>query len=177
MPCPFCSKAEPVRIEIKSLNLRICPNCLAAFLPGSQFTALRKDLNDATKGAWLRKLYTCPEIEYFSEVNCLEHGTPLVPGTLPNYSINGLVPSCCDLQHLPPVIMAKILELGIMASGKIGLGGFRASKPRASNAFGKFLGSIIFHFWNKKPKIDDGFSRLQYDSKFKEVLGEWIPEN
>ena len=177
MPCPFCSKFEPVRIEIKSLNLRICPNCLAAFLPASQFAALRKDLDDATKGAWLRRLYKCPAVELPSEIKCLEHGTPLVPGTIPNYSFEGLVPSCCDLQHLPPALMAKILELGIVASSKTGLRGFGASKPRVSNNFGKFLGSIIFHFWNKKPKIDDGFDRLQYDSKFEKVLGEWIPED
>jgi hypothetical protein len=177
MPCPFCSKSEPVRIEIKSLNLRICPNCLAAFLPASQFATLRKDLDDATKKAWLRKIRKCPAVELSSEIKCLEHGTPLVSGTLPSYSFEGLVPSCCDLQHLPPPLLAKVLELGIVASGRIGLGGFGASKPRASNAFGKFLGDMIFHFWNKKQKIDDGFDRLQYDSKFKDVLGEWIPED
>jgi hypothetical protein len=174
--CSFCSKSEPVRIDISSLNLRICPNCLAAFLPASQFAALRRDINDSTKGAWVRKLQNInPETVPGPDTPpvCLEHGSPLVDGIIPNYGFNGLVPACCDLQHLPPSLMIKILEIGIEA----GIGGLTSFSSRKMNPISEFLGGIIFRFWQKRQKnVDDGLDRLQYNFKFKDVLGEWIDQ-
>jgi hypothetical protein len=97
-----------------------------------------------------------------------------VPGTIPNYSFEGLVPTCCDLQHLPPPLMIKILELGLGAS--IGsMGGLFGVSKRKINPVAEFLGGIVFHFWEKKQKkADDGLDRLQYNFKFKDVLGEWV---
>ena len=175
MLCSFCSKSEPVRIEIRSLNLRICPNCLATFLPASQFPALRRDVDKATKGAWIRRLKAALQAapgENLSSVNCLEHGVPLESGIIPNYSFEGLVPKCCDLQHLPPSLLVKILELGLNSPRMPG----SASRAKI-NPVSQFLGGIVFYFWEKKQKkIDDGLDRLQYNLKFKDVLGEWIPE-
>jgi len=165
MLCSFCSKQEPVRIDIGSLDLRICPNCLATFLPDNQFGALRREVMDPTKKAWIRKLQTMTA-EY-SELNCLEHKQPLVFGEIPGYSFEGLVPTCCNLQHIPPSLMIKILEMGLGSTS-------RASKLNI-NPVAKFLGGIVFYFWEKRQKkVEDSFERLQYDFKFKGVLGEWV---
>jgi hypothetical protein len=66
--------------------------------------------------------------------------------------------------------MVKILELGIGASG------FGVSRSRRKiNPVSEFLGGIVFYFWKKKQKnVEDGLDRLQYNYKFKDVLGEWI---
>jgi len=173
--CSFCSKSEPVRIAIAGLDLRICPNCLAAFLPASQFAALRRETSDATKGAWIRKLRSCPNAP--AQPVCLEHGVPLVQGTIPNFSFEGLVPTCCDLQHLPPPLMIKILEMTLGASGGSMGGPFGASK-RKINPVAEILGGIVFRFWESRQKKqktqEDGLDRLQYNFKFKDVLGEWV---
>ena len=174
MLCSFCSKSEPVRINISSMNLRICPGCLATFLPASQFAALRRETSNATKGAWIRACRdrACP-VSTGTPV-CLEHGVPLVPGTIPDFSFEGLVPTCCDLQHLPPPLMIKILELGIGASGG-SMGGLFGVPKRKLNPVAELLGGIVFRFWEKRQKkVDDGLDRLQYNFKFKDVLGEWI---
>jgi len=167
MQCPFCSKQEPVRIDISSLNLRICPNCFATFLPANQFGALRREVLDSTKGAWIRKLQTVATEHSASQ--CLEHKQPLVSGTIPGYSFEGLVPTCCDLQHIPPPLMLKILEMGIGGS-------FVTTRhSKKVNGLSRFLGGIVFHFWEKKQKnVEDGLDRLQYNFKFKNILGEWI---
>jgi hypothetical protein len=172
MLCSFCSAKEPVRIEIGSLNLRICPNCFATFLPAGQFGALRREVLDSTKGAWIRKLKTIPSSlsgAEMSGINCLEHNQPLVPGTIPGYSFEGLVPACCDLQHIPPPLMLKILDMGIGGSF------FVSRRKQKINGLSRFLGGFVFHFWEKKQKnVEDGLDRLQYSFKFKAVLGEWI---
>jgi len=167
MLCSFCSKSEPVQIEINSLDLQICPNCFATFLPATQFPALRRGVNDPAKGAWVRKLKTVADIP--ATPKCLKHGVPLINGTIPDYSFEGLIPTCCDLQHIQPSLMVKILELGIGAGFDV-----RRSK-RKINPVSAFLGGIVFHFWKKGQKnVDDGLDRLQYNFKFKNVLGEWI---
>jgi len=174
MPCFFCSESEPVRIAVSSLNLRICPNCLCTFLPASQFAVLRRDINDSTKGVWIRKLQSIeasPRNCSDAPPVCLEHGVPLVKGVVPNYGFGNLVPECCDLQHLPPSLMIKILKLGIEA----GMGGLTGFSKRKINPVSEFLGGIVFRLWEKRQKnTDDGLDHLQYNLRFKEVLGEWI---
>ena len=175
MPCPFCSKSEPVRIEISSLNLRICPNCLATFLPASQLATLRREILDSTKAAWIRRL----DVVIGANVvqHCLDHNTPLTNGTIPNYSFEGLVPTCCDLQHLPPPLMAKILQMGLGAPTGASMGGLAGVRRHKANGISRFLGGIVFHFWKKKQKnVEDGLDRLQYNFKFKDALGEWVPQ-
>jgi len=174
MLCPFCAKSEPVRIEIKALNLRICQNCLATFMPAGQFSTLRGVLNDPTKAAWMRKLATAAASLPETQPVCLDHNIPLVPGTIPGYSFQGSVPTCCDMQHLPPSLMSIILRYSLGGSG-VGIGGsFGRLKPRAANPLAKFLGKIAFFLFESKKKTDDGLERLQYESKFQGVLGEWI---
>ncbi len=181
MLCSFCSKQEPVRIDISSLNLHICPSCFATFLPANQFGALRREVQDSTKGAWIRKLKTVAPLNEaeMSGINCLEHNQPLVSGTIPGYSFEGLIPTCCDLQHIPPALMIKILDMGIGAPNlpARSMGGGLVGGRRRSKAEGlsRFLGGFLFRFWEKKQKnVEDGLDRLQYSFKFKNVLGEWI---
>ncbi|MCL2101504.1 MAG: hypothetical protein FWH22_07310 [Fibromonadales bacterium] len=176
MFCSFCLKSEPVRIEINALNLRICPNCLSTFLPAAQFAALRRELNDSTKKMWVKKLaQAIPCDSPSAPLKCLEHNVPLAHGEIPNYSFEGLVPSCCDLQHLPPSLMAKILEMGI-GSSVTSICGLGVSR-RKPNPVSEFLGGIVFRFWERSQKnTDDGLDRLQYNFKFKDILGEWIDE-
>jgi hypothetical protein len=157
--------------------LRICPNCLVTFLPANQFAALRRELNDSTKAAWIRKLNEKPQplAPLEGKFCCIDHNTPLVKGTLPNYSFEGLLPACCDLQHVQPPIMAKVLEMGLGAPSGASMGGLVGVRRHKANGISKFLGGIVFHFWEKKQKNkEDGLDRLQYEFKFKEALGEWI---
>ncbi len=170
MLCSFCSQSEPMRIDISSLDLRICPNCLATFLPATQLAELRRKIDDDTKGAWIRRCNKVCSAPATGTIMCLEHGVPLMNGTIPDYSFEGLIPTCCNLQHIQPPLMAKILELGI------GLSAFNVSRSkRKINPVSAFLGGIVFHFWKKKQKkVEDGLERLQYNYKFKETLGEWI---
>jgi hypothetical protein len=124
-------------------------------------------VDNATKGAWIRRLQTVATEH--SALHCLEHKQPLIHGTIPGYSFEGLVPTCCDLQHLPPSLMIKVLELGSWVAPS-------ASKSKI-NPVSEFLGGIVFYFWEKKQKkMEDGLDRLQYNFKFKDVLGEWILE-
>lgn len=177
MPCPFCAKSEPVRIEIKALDLRICPNCLATFMPAGKFSTLREVLSDSTKAAWMRKLtegadqHACHPT---AGITCLDHNTPLVSGAIPGYSFEGHVPTCCDLQHLPPSLMKFVLQYSLGGSAASIGSGFGRSKPMAANPLAKFLGKAVFFLFERKKKTDDGFERLQYESKFQGVLGEWI---
>ena len=177
MLCSFCSKSEPARIDINSLNLRICPNCLATYLPADQFAALRREIIDSTKSAWIRKLRTVETGAADVPLQCLEHKNPLVYGTIPGYSFEGFAPNCCNLQHLPASLMIKILEMGLgvpnmPASSMRGLA--RRSK---TNGVSRFLGGFAFRFWEKRQKqVEDGLERLQYSFKFKDVLGEWIED-
>jgi hypothetical protein len=123
-------------------------------------------VDKATKGAWIRRLQNVSSEH--SPLHCLEHEQPLVSGTIPGYSFEGLVPTCCDLQHLPPSLTVKILEQGLWVPS--------ISKSKI-NPVSRLLGGIVFYFWEKKQKkIDDGLDRLQYNFKFKDVLGEWILE-
>jgi len=173
MPCPFCTKSEPVRIEIKALDLRICPSCLAAFMPASKFSALRGVLSDSTKAAWMRKL-TAGAAVSTDNINCIDHNVPLIQGEIPGYSFQGQVPTCCDMQHLPQSLMRFILQYSLGGSAASLGAGFGRSKPMPANPLAKFLGKIAFFFFDRKKKVDDGFERLQYESKFQGVLGEWI---
>jgi hypothetical protein len=144
------------------------------FLPAAQFPALRRELNDATKAMWIKKLQAAADVPVSK---CLEHDVPLEHGIIPNFSFEGLVPVCCNLQHLQPSLMVKILEMtmGSSATG-LGLGGLGVSK-RKLNPVSEFLGGIMLRFFEKKQKnTDDGLDRLQYNFKFKDVLGEWIEE-
>ena len=180
MLCSFCSKSVPVRIDIESLNLRICPNCFATFLPASQFAELRRVINDSTKHAWIKRLETTTGATLAvptagTKLRCQDHNEPLVHGSIPNYGFDGLVPTCCDTQHIPPDLMIKILEMGLGAQTGIGMGGLVGVRRHKANIFARTLGGILFYFWAKKQKpVDDGLDRLQYNYKFKEVLGDWI---
>ena len=84
------------------------------------------------------------------------------------------MPTCCDLQHLPPSLMKFVLQYGLGGSAATLGAGFGRSKPMPANPLAKFLGKIVFFLFEKKKKVDDGFERLQYESKFQGVLGEWI---
>jgi len=84
------------------------------------------------------------------------------------------VPTCCDLQHLPSSLMKFVLQYSLGGSSATLGAGFGRSKPMPANPLAKFLGKIAFFFFERKKKVDDGFERLQYESKFQGVLGEWI---
>jgi hypothetical protein len=158
--CPFCGKSEPVKIDLSSVNLRICPVCKATFLPAEQFPELRRVLEDTTKIHWMNALSIC-EGFVTPQILCLEHQIPLEKGTVPGYSYETLVPKCCSLQHLPPNIMKQIISLGVGTN-------FVARSKKGG--IGRFLAAPIFRLFEKKNPVEDDIDRLQYNFKFKEVL-------
>jgi len=164
MLCSFCHKEEPVRIDIKSLDLRICPACKASFLPAEQLPELRRSLEKTTKIHWIRVLSAHDAKNESSEnILCMEHGGALERGEIPGFSFESLVPKCCSLQHLTPSVMVKILEMG--------LGSEQGKKRESKTGFGRLFGGFIFRLWEKRhPTVEDEIDRLQYNCKFKAVL-------
>jgi hypothetical protein len=162
MSCPFCQKGEPVRIEMKSLDLRICPNCKASFLLAEHVPQIRRVLEHATKVHWARVLSACKgAFEQKESVLCLEHGKPAKKGEVPGFSFECFVPECCGLLHLSPGAMESILGP---------LQGNSSKKSSKGNGFAKFLGSFLFFILEKKHPEEDGIDLLQYDTKFRPVL-------
>jgi hypothetical protein len=105
-------------------------------LPANQFAELRRELNDSTKAAWIRKLNEKPQPSASLEGKfcCLDHNNPLVKGMLPNYGFEGLLPACCDLQHVQPPIMAKVLEMGLGAPSGASMGGSKRISSQKQNS-------------------------------------------
>lgn len=166
--CPFCAEGVPQQIALSELNLRICPKCLATFLPSTQYAALRRNVFVETRKLWLQVLeQRAGNFEMPAEVRCLDHGQPLALGEIPDYGYAGVVPSCCDIQHLAPATMIEILKFGLKLS-ETGYESLRTKrKPRGLAAL---LGGILFRFV-EKPSIDDGLDTMQYNFKFRDVLG------
>jgi len=165
MICSFCHKEEPVRIDLKSVDLRICPACKASFLPAEQLPELRRSLERTTKVHWIRVLSASDaKNESGENLLCIEHGVPLEQGEVPGFDFKSLVPKCCSLQHITPSLMIKILEMG--------LGAEQGRRRESKASIGKLLGGfIIFRLWEKRhPKVEDEIDRLQYNCKFKAVL-------
>jgi len=161
MLCSFCSKSEPVRIDLKSVDLRICPACKATFFPAEHFPELRRCLVDATKIHWINVLSKCEEhIGANAHVLCLEHQTPLEKGIISGFSYEALVPKCCSLQHLTPSTMKQILNLIL---------GINPTVRPKKGGIGRFLAGPIFHLFAKKAEEDE-IDRLQYNVKFKNIL-------
>ena len=165
--CPFCQTGIPQPIELSELDLRICPDCLATFLPSSQFAALRRNVFTETRRHWLHVLKErgsrCPTPE---SLCCLDHGSPLSQGEIPDYGYPGAYPTCCDVQHLPPSLMIRILEFGLAMEQNQ----HRTQSQRKRNGIARLLGGWLYKLV-EKPNLDDGLDTMQYNFKFRDVLG------
>lgn len=166
--CPFCKTGVPAQIALAELNLRICPQCLATFLPSTQYAALRRNVFIETRRLWLKVLQERgQQFAQPTELHCIDHHEPLAPGAIADYGYEGWVPTCCDIQHLAPATMIQILEFGLKLS-EVGFESqYAGKKPRGLAAF---LGGILFRFIDK-PSTEDGLDTMQYNFKFRDVLG------
>jgi hypothetical protein len=181
--CPFC-RAEVKKPAIP-LNLRICPNCLATFLPASLYAALRREVYAPTRQAWKRILeargipgWEAKATEAHPEmpICCLDHGQPLVEGEMPQYGHKILVPTCCDLQHIPPAEMVKVLDFGFEMEAKNGASyDFSLKTPYRRRGFFAFLNpltKLLLKWSDKQPTEDSDLEKLQFIFKFEPILGE-----
>lgn len=165
MLCPFCKKAEPVLIDISSLNLRICPCCKASFLAEEHIPEFRRTLFDTTKTYYMKSLKQAPEVsdaEY-----CLDHNKPLENSIVAGFGFEALKPKCCSILHLKPSIMEKIISAGF--------GTYNIKRTQTKRNFvdslARIFGGVFFAIWKKKnPVVEDEVDRLQYNMKFKKVL-------
>ncbi len=166
--CSYCQHGNPVKIDIVDLDLRICPSCLATYLPAKQFAALRREVFPETRKLWLSVLKkrgnACPEP---TEIKCIDHGTLLAQGEIPDYGYPGAYPTCCEMQHLAPTTMIRILEFGLALSETGFESQYAGRKPKGISAV---LGGILFRFFEKKAE-SDGLETMQYNYKFREALG------
>jgi hypothetical protein len=163
------------------LNLRICPNCLATFLPASLYAALRREVYASTRHAWHKVLQTRGVPEWTAKatekpVCCLEHGIPLMEGQMPQYGHKMLVPTCCDLQHIPPAVMLQVLDFGFEMEAQNGGVGydFSLKTPYRRRGFFSFLNplaKLLLKWSDKPPETENDLEMLQFIYKFEPILG------
>jgi len=111
--CPYCH--GPVeKIPLDSANLRVCTECHATFISAKNFLTVRRELDEGSRASWMNILrQSATNFREPEQLLCLDHGIPLVQGNLPDYVIPARVPTCCDIQHLPPALWADLLERGL----------------------------------------------------------------
>jgi len=163
--CAFCNEIDPVRINLNTLDLQVCPSCKASFLPAEQIPELRRVLVNTTKIHFIRVLEKHIK-SYDKEILCMVHKVPLEKGEVPGFSYESLVPKCCSLQHLAPSVMVKVLKLGLDIS--------EYEKRDRKGGLARFFGGFLFRLWEKHhPVEEDDIDRLQYNFKFKGVLEDY----
>lgn len=159
--CPFCGETVE-KINTSRLDLRICPSCFSTFFPSDRTMTFRTEIFHTTRKLWLEAIKgkENPPINEFAP-RCIDHQVPLVKGKLPDYGIDGYIPTCCHLFHLScentKEILARTLE------------GIAPSKPKKHHfAIIRFLDKIISKFVGEKE--DDSFDTIQYELHFKKIL-------
>jgi hypothetical protein len=137
--------------------------------------AFRNEIFDKTREIWLSVLEQNKEsrVKEPAEVLCIDHGRKLVDGTLPDYGIPGKVTTCCEMFHLPPELLSQILKRTLVSPS------VNYTKSRgASKQFilVRLMTALVRPFdavfrWIFGSKEEDPFESMQYDMKFKDVLG------
>lgn len=128
--------------------MRICPGCHSSFLPATKFPALRRLLDRESREAWLKALRseTTKATVNFSGAKCLDHQQNLEQGDIPDYVIPGWIPSCCQLQHLSPEQMCRVLEIGLQSESPV--------LRREKRGMAHFLGGILYRIFGEKQEKD-----------------------
>jgi hypothetical protein len=163
-----------VRHPAIPLDLRICPGCLATFLPARLYAALRREVYPATRKKWRAILAERGGV--FDErarlagpakICCLDHGESLAEGEMPQYGHKCLVPACCDLQHIPPALMVKVLDFGLeMAEAPQA----RPTGKRGVWAWTNGISRLFLKWFDKQPDEENALEMLQYTFKFQDIL-------
>ncbi len=167
--CPFCE--TPVSsIKLQHFVLRICPKCYSTFFPAKNTMSFRSDVSDKTRESWLSVLKSkdVKDPVLKESLKCIDHGEPLVKGSLPDYGIDGYVTTCCEMFHLPPSLTCQILERTL----KFPFHATNKSKHTKEHfffihLFDRILSKII----GEKPSEEDPLDLIQYDLHFKDILG------
>lgn len=166
--CPFC-KSETKRVELSRLDLRICPNCLAAFFPSDKTMSFRREIFDKTRVLWLEALEARKSdwVEPSENSCCIDHGEKLSDGNLPDYGIPGKVATCCGMFQLPASTLHKILTRMTKAPSDSML---LASQKKHHFAFIVFISKIIDKIFGSEIPEEDPIELVQYGLKFKDIL-------
>ena len=163
--CPFCA-SEVTEEKIHHLDLRICPRCFSTFFPCDQTMALRSDLPDKSRELWykalLAKNLTDPETE---GACCIDHGEPLVDGSLPDYGIKGKVSTCCKMFHLTPSLTLQILKRTLDSP-------FQKQTAAGKHHFFfiRWLDALVSKVFGEKMPEEDPLDELPYNLHLKKFF-------
>jgi hypothetical protein len=164
--CSFCN--TPVTpVKLGGTEIRICEKCHATFLAANSFGAIRRDVNNEARRTWMNilledaKSFASPESPC-----CIEHGQALTQGTLPNVAVPGLVPSCCTTLHLPPAMLAQLLQRSL-ASPRVTAKDLKAKQPgfRA-----RLIEGVLKLFHAEEKEIDDGLDNVIWETRLRPLL-------
>ncbi len=162
-------------MHFHSFLLRLCPHCYAAFFPASKTMAFRNEIHDKTREIWLSVLEKNKEsrVKVSEDVLCIDHGQKLIDGALPDYGIPGKVSTCCDMFHLPPELLSQILKRTLVSPSANYVKTRRTSPSfflvQWMTALMRAFDAVFRQEFGSKE--EDPFESMQYDMKFKDVLG------
>lgn len=111
--CPYCNNSVE-KIVFGKTTMRICPHCYATFLPADRFMSVRREIDEGSRRKLMEFMHA-HAADFVSPANlkCIDHQEPLVEGSIPEYVVPGLVPTCCNMQHLPPQLWSDLLLRGL----------------------------------------------------------------
>lgn len=163
--CPFCF-AEVREINFPHLNLRICPKCYSTFFPCNQTMPFRSELLDKTRELWFKALSAKNPVDPdTANAKCIDHGEPLVEGTLPDYGYPGKVTTCCGMFHLTPSLTLRLLEHTLNTSVHL-----VESKGKHHFFFIRWLDNLVSKVFGEKMPEEDPLDLIQYEHHFRDIF-------
>lgn len=126
----------------------------------------RGDLLDKTRELWYNAL-VAKDVKDPDTANacCIDHGEPLVDGTLPDYGFQGKVTTCCQMFHLTPSLTMKLLKHTLDTAIK------PASKEGKHHFFFiRWLDSLVSKLFGEKMPEEDPLDLIQYNHHFKDIF-------
>ncbi|NLB64660.1 MAG: hypothetical protein GX801_11265 [Fibrobacter sp.] len=163
--CSYC-EAQVEQVKYNKINMRICPHCYATFISAKSFMAVRRDIDELSRQRLMEFLRANSAVVNFEkDINCIDHGKKLVDGKLPDYVIPAKIPTCCDIQHLPPQLWGDLLERGL----KNPLLNIKSSKYDSGSALNR-LRRFVQNILDKDYTEEDPFDGLFYSIKIEPIL-------
>jgi hypothetical protein len=150
------------------MDFWICSSCSSTFLPTRYLAAIQRKLFQPTRQLWFEFLKSRIDPELRVDAKCIQHSNPLRRQVVPEYAHEAYIVDCCDLIHLRPSEMCKILEIGLEFRQKIG--GRKATREGVNKMLATPLFLIESFFQKKSNSEVDDFETMQFDLKLKPLL-------
>ena len=164
--CSYCN-TPLTALKITDAVFSLCPKCHSTFVRAKSFSSLRRDIDEGSRKQWRDLLREDSKrfVPPTGEIVCAEHGQPLTLGELPNVCIPGHVASCCDLLHLPPKVMADLLDRGLQNPNH----SINSSSRKRRGLF-RNISAWLLNKTDTDHGLDDGLDGMQWDMKLSPIL-------